>query len=68
MWLIFHQITGEATEKQILCSLEMYPDRADYMIKALRSISIDWTARKPQILKVHNEMAHLVNLRFIRVL
>ena len=71
MWLIFHQITGEATEKQILCSLQMYPDRADYMrevLSGLFHISNDWTARKPQILKVHNEMAHLVNLRFIRVL
>ena len=44
----------------------MYPDRADYMIKALRSISIDWTARKPQVLEVHNEMAHLVNLRCVK--
>ena len=71
MWLIFHQITGEATEKQILCSLQMYPDRADYMREALKRlfcINKDWTARKPQILKVHNEMAHLINLRFIRVL
>ena len=72
MWLIFHQITGEATEKQILCSLQMYPDRADYMRKALRELypimSIDWTVRKPQVLEVHNEMAHLVNLRFIRVI
>ena len=49
----------------------MYPDRADYMRKALKRlfrISNHWTARKPQILKVHNEMAHLINLRFIRVL
>ena len=71
MWLIFHQITGEATEKQILCSLQMYPDRADYMREALKRlfrISKDWKTRKPQILKVHNEMAHLINLRFIRVL
>ena len=49
----------------------MYPDRADYMrevLSGLFHISNDWTARKPQILKVHNEMAHLINLRFIRVL
>ena len=49
----------------------MYPDRADYMREALRRlicINNHWTARKPQILKVHNEMAHLINLRFIRVL
>ena len=68
MWVIFHQITGEATEKQILSSLQMYPDRADYMREALRGlfrISNDWTARKPQVLEVHNEMAQLINLRFI---
>ncbi|XP_066015177.1 protein zyg-11 homolog isoform X2 [Pocillopora verrucosa] len=49
------KITGEATEKQILCSLQMYPDRADYMREALSGlfrISNDWTARKPQILKL----------------
>ena len=70
MWLIFHQITGEATEKQILCSLEMYPDRADYMRKTLKGlfhISKNWKTRKPQVLKVYNEMAHL-NLRLIQFL
>ena len=49
----------------------MYPDRADYMREALSGlfrISKDWTARKSQILEVHNEMAYLINLRFIRVL
>ena len=68
MWFIFHQIMGEATEKQILSSLQMYPDRADYMREALRGlfrISNDWTARKPQVLEVHNEMAQLINFRFI---
>lgn len=71
MWLIFHQITGEATEKQILCSLQMYPDRAEYMREALRGlfrISNDWTAGKPQVLEVDNEMAQSINLRFTRVL
>ncbi|CAH3129471.1 unnamed protein product [Pocillopora meandrina] len=49
------KITGEATEKQILCSLQMYPDRADYMREALKRLSCinnHWTARKPQILKL----------------
>nr|XP_058954309.1 protein zyg-11 homolog [Pocillopora verrucosa] len=49
------KITGEATEKQILSSLQMYPDRADYMREALRGlfrISNDWTARKPQVLEL----------------
>ena len=71
MWLIFHQITGETTEKQILCSLQMYPDRANYMREALSGlfrISNDWTARKPQVLEVDNEMAQSINLRFTRVL
>ena len=69
MWLIFHQITGEATEKQIRSSLQTYPDRADYMKKALMGLFYisknSQTARKPQVLEVYNEMAHLLNLRFI---
>ena len=69
MWLIFHQITGEATEKQICSSLQTYPDRADYMREALKGlfdISKDSrTVRKPQVVEVYNEMAHLLNLRFI---
>ena len=71
MWLIFHQITGRATEKQILYSLQMYPDRADYMKEALLGlfrISNDWKARKPHFLEVYYEMAHLINLGFTEVL
>ena len=67
MCLIFHQITGEATEKQILSSLKMYADRTDYMNKALKRLLYisknSWTTRKPQVLKVYNEMAHLIKLR-----
>ena len=50
-----YQITGEASEMQILSSLRAYPDRASYMTEALRGLfqfSKNWTERKPDVLQV----------------
>jgi len=55
-WLPTHiEITGEASEMQILSSLRAYPDRASYMTEALRGLfqfSKNWTERKPDVLQV----------------
>ena len=51
----FYQITGEASEQQILSALRAYPDRASYMTEALRGLfhfSKNWTEEKPEVLQV----------------
>ncbi|XP_031551354.1 protein zyg-11 homolog B-like isoform X2 [Actinia tenebrosa] len=48
------EITGEATEQQILSSLQNYPDRASYMTESLSRlfhISKNWTEQRFEILQ-----------------
>ena len=53
---IYIQVTGEATEKQILAALRRYPNRSSYMTEILRRLfhlSKDWTDKKFDVLQVH---------------
>ena len=50
------QVTGEATEKQILAALRRYPNRSSYMTEILRRLfhlSKGWTDKKFDVLQVH---------------